>query len=257
MSRQRTGAKRHPVDPGATMPFLEHLRELRRRLIVSLLAVCVGAVVSFVFFDSIIALLFRPFAGLPANTGDQTLYINTIFEGFLIKIKVVLLSGLILSLPVHLYNGVKFVFPGLSASEKRVVAIALAASFTLLIVSSYYGYFKVIPISVRFLTAAGFIPDNVGLLLNYGRNVFYIFQFLLVTVVLFQLPILIEILMILNLVQRKTLVRASRFVVVGVFVLSAILTPPDFVSQLSLALPLVALYFLAILIARIFHFGEE
>ena len=78
-----------------------------------------------------------------------------------------------------------------------------------------------------------------------------------VSLVVFQSPVLLEILLIMNVVTRKTLLRLSRFVVVGIFILAAILTPPDFVSQVSIAVPLVGLYFLTILIARIFRWGEE
>jgi sec-independent protein translocase protein TatC len=84
-----------------------------------------------------------------------------------------------------------------------------------------------------------------------------IFQFLLITIIIFQLPIILEILMIMNLLGRRALLRASRFIVIGIFVLAAIVTPPDFISQVSLALPLVGLFFLTILIARIFNFGKK
>ena len=79
----------------------------------------------------------------------------------------------------------------------------------------------------------------------------------MMTIVLFQTPIVLELLMIMNILKRKTLLRASKYVIVGFFVLSAALTPPDFISQLSLALPLVGLFFLSILIAKIFRFGDE
>ena len=95
------------------------------------------------------------------------------------------------------------------------------------------------------------------MLLNYGQNIFYIFQYLLVSLVLFQLPILLEILLIVNIIKRKTLLKASRYMIVFIFILAAILTPPDFMSQVTLALPLIVLYFLTIFIAKIFKFGEE
>jgi len=238
------------------MTFIEHIKELRKRLIVSLLGLLIATIVCFIFYDSIILILYKPFETLNNSIEDKVLFVNTIFEGFLIKIRVALLSGVILSMPLHLYNLLKFIFPALTKKEKNVIIIALAASFLLVGPSAYYGYFEIIPISVAFLTNAGFIPNEVGLLLSFEKNVFYIFRFLLITLLLFQLPVILGILMAMNLVKRKDLLKFSRFIVVGIFVLAALLTPPDFVSQLGLALPLILLYFLTILVAKIFRFGE-
>ena len=94
------------------------------------------------------------------------------------------------------------------------------------------------------------------MLLNYNRNIFYILQFIFIALVLFQTPIVLELLLVANVLKRKTLLRFSRYIVVGIFALSALLTPPDFISQVSLAAPLIVLYFLTILIAKIFKFGE-
>jgi sec-independent protein translocase protein TatC len=244
-------------NPHGEMPFLEHLQELRKRIIVSMIAVLCAAVLSYVFFDPIVAFLFEPFRNIEAlQLREQILFVNTIFEGFLVRLKVAILAGIVFSLPVHLFNIIRFILPGLTGRERKIIFTALIASFCLIVLSFYYGYFKVIPISIAFLSSSGFIPEHVGLLLNYGRNIFVIFQFLLITIIMFQLPIILEILMIMNLLSRRALLKASRFIVVGIFVLAAIVTPPDFISQISLALPLAGLFFLTILIARIFDFGK-
>ena len=241
----------------SSMPFIEHIRELRKSLIVSLLSILVASVLAFIFYDHIISLLFRPFRFVYMDPGTEVLYVNTLLEGFLTKLKVVLLTGFLVSLPIHVYNLVRFVFPGLTGRERKIVSIVLASSFVLIAASAYYGFYKIIPISIRFLTTAGFIPDRVGMLLSFGKNIFYIFNFLLGTIVLFQFPLILEILMVMNVVKRRTLVRSSRFVIVGMFVLAAALTPPDFISQVSLALPMMLLYGLSLLIAKVFRFGEE
>jgi sec-independent protein translocase protein TatC len=97
----------------------------------------------------------------------------------------------------------------------------------------------------------------VVFLLNYQANVFYILTFILWAVLAFQFPLLMEILLVMNILKRKQVLRASRFVVVGIFIISALITPPDFISQLGVALPLMFFYFLALLVAKIFKFGEE
>lgn len=238
------------------MSLLEHLRELRLRIIISLIAAGGLSVVAYIFFNPIVAFLFQPFRRVNAlSARDEILFVNSLFEGFVVRIKVSILAGIVFSLPVHIYNLIRFVLPGLLPRERRIILASVAVSFVLVVSSFYYGYFQVIPLSLQFLSGSGFIPANVGILLNYGKNIFVIFQFLLLTVLVFQLPLVLEILLILNLVSRRGLWKASRYVIVGIFVLAAIVTPPDFVSQLSLALPLVALFLMTILVAKIFNFG--
>ena len=244
-----------------TMPFLEHAAELRRRVIISLLAVLLGAIACYLFYEPVLAVLLRPLHLLPAATATEAdgeyLFINTIFEGFLVRVKVALIAGAVLSLPVHLYNLVRFIFPGLTRRERRAVTATLAASFVLLLLGFFYSYYSVIPLSVRFLVSAGFIPPGVGLLLNFQRNVFFVFQFLLVFLLVFQIPILLVVLMMTGVVTRRALLRASRYAVVLIFALSAVVTPPDVVSQVSLAVPMVGMFFLSILIAKLLGFGAE
>ena len=243
-------------DTPTDVTLIDHLRELRNRVIVSAAAVLVGAVIAFLVYDWIFAFFYRPFAPLE-NTFGNTLFINTIFEGFTVKLKLSIIAGVILSFPVHIYNIVRFVLPGLLKRERKIVIMTLFVSFALVLFSFYYGYFYIVPLSVRFLTGMGFIPSGVGILLNYGRNIFYVLQFLLLTLLLFQLPVVVEILMIMNILKRRSLLKAARYIVLAIFAVAAVFTPPDFVSQLSVALPLIALFFLTILIARIFRFGEE
>ena len=244
------------------MPFLQHAAELRRRLLISLLAALAAAIGCYAFYEPVLAILLRPLDAVPdlaatEGGGAAYLFINTIFEGFLVRVKVALIAGVVLSLPVHLYNVVRFIFPGLTLRERRAISAALAASFALLLIGFFYSYYSVIPLSVRFLTSSGFTPPGVGLLLNFGRNVFFVFQFLLVFLVVFQVPIVLVVLMMTGAVTRGALLRASRYAVVVIFALSAVVTPPDVVSQVSLAVPMVGMFFLSILVAKLFGFGAE
>jgi len=240
-----------------SMPFLEHIRELRMRLIISFLSLVIASIIAFIFYKDIINILSKPLEGIKSSVTDQKLFVNSIYEGFLINIKISILVGLILSLPVHLYNAVKFIFPGLKPKERKIVLYSLLSSFFLIIISAYYGYFKLIPFSIKFLTGSGFVPERVGLLLNYGKNIFYIFQFLLAALLIFQLPLILELLLIMGIIKRRTLWKISRYIIVGIFIISAIATPPDVVSQVGFALPLIGLFFLALFVAKIFKFGED
>ncbi|MEW5818304.1 MAG: twin-arginine translocase subunit TatC [Spirochaetota bacterium] len=237
------------------MTILEHIKELRKRIIISLCAITCCGILAYILYAPIVTILFKPFELINSMNTENKLFVTTLFEGFLTKIKISAVAGIILSFPVHLYNFIRFVFPGLTSKEKKVIVIGLSVSFILILISFYYSYFKVIPLSVKFLMSTGFIPARVGMILNFEKNIFYILQFIFISLVVFQTPILLELLLIMNVFSRKALLKASRFVIVGIFVAAAILTPPDFISQLSLAVPLVVLYFLTILIAKIFRFG--
>ena len=239
------------------MTLFEHLSELRKKLIISIVAALAGSIISFFFFQYILDALLKPFSGIDTGRMQDLLFINTIFEGFFTKIKLSTLSGIVISFPVHLFNAVTFIFPGLHRREKRITIIALTVSFILIVFSFYYSYFNIIPVSVRFLTSRNFIPDQVGLLLNYNKNIYYVIQFLFITLVIFQVPVVLEILLILKVISRKQLLKSCKYIIIAIVIFSALLTPPDFVSQVALATPLIGLFFLTILIAHIFKFGER
>jgi sec-independent protein translocase protein TatC len=236
------------------MHIFQHLRELRKRLIISLITFSIFFILAFFIYDYIVDLFIKFYSS--SSLGDNKLFVNSIVEGMTTQIKVALITGLILSIPMHLYNIIAFTFPGLEAKEKRYIIIALVCSFILIILSIYLSYFKILPISIEFLTNGGFIPDDVGLLLNYKTNLFYALYFVFCSIIAFQSPIIFVMLMAFNIIKRKDALKFSRYIVVVIFIISAIVTPPDVVSQVGLALPLVILYFLAILVAKIFKFGE-
>ena len=244
-----------PRSPERHMTFLEHAEELRRRLIVSVIAALVAAGVCYGFYEWILNLLLAPLAAIQERLGEQQLYATSLFEGFLVRMKVALLAGGVASLPVHAYNGIRFVFPALQRKERRVIAAALWASMVLVCAGFLYGYHQVLPLSVDFLTGTGFIPERVGILLSYDRNVFFLLQILLMFALVFQMPVVLLLLLRGGVVTRRALLRASRFAIVGIFGVAALVTPPDVVSQIGLALPMVAMFFLTILIARILGLG--
>ncbi|HEY9053272.1 MAG TPA: twin-arginine translocase subunit TatC [Rectinemataceae bacterium] len=242
-------------NPGKVMPLIEHIRELRRLILQSLVAFVACFGVSFVLANQIAGIFTRQFASV-SSVVESTLVVTTIVEGFSSQVKVAVYAGLILSSPIHIFNLLRFVFPGLEPKQRRIILWCLAASFCLVVFGAYLGYFRIVPLAIRFLTNPYFVPKNVGYLLNYQTNIFYVFSFILWSLAALQLPLLMEILLMMGVLKRKTVFKASRFVIVGIFVLSAVITPPDFISQLGVALPLTFLYFLAILVAKIFKFGE-
>ena len=239
------------------MPLLAHLKELRTRLIISLLAFAIAFVLAYVFFAEIYLFLTFPLKKISSSFNENNLFVTSLLEGFLIKFKVSMLSSIIISFPVHVFNLIKFIFPALHRKEKKILIIILFCSFILFFSSFSIVYQKIIPYSVTFLTGSNFIQENVGLLLNYGQNIIYIFQFLFFSLMVFQLPIVLFVMIAMGLVKRSTLISQSRYLIIIIFILSAIITPPDPVSQLSVALPLILLFFITIFIAKILRLGGD
>ncbi len=237
------------------MPLLDHIRELRSLILLSLLGFLACFVATFIMSDSIIQVFTRQFASV-ASVVDSSLVVTTIIEGFSSQVKVAVYAGLILSSPLHFVNMLRFIFPMMTGRQRRTILLLLLASLVLIVLGSYISYFKIVPLAIAFLTNPYFVPDGVGYLLNYQANIFYVFSFILWSCLAFQLPLVMELLLMMNVLKRKSVFKASRFVIVGIFVFSAVITPPDFISQLGVALPMIVLYFLALLIAKIFKFGE-
>ena len=243
----------HPTQK--EMHILEHIREMRKAILISLAAYIIACIVAFTFSNRIISLFTNPFYYV-AGMLETTLVISNIAEGFLAQLRMTVIAGLILSLPVHVFGIIRFVFPGLTAREKRIIMIFLAVSLVFIVVGTYFVYFLLVPLVIDFLTRPLFVPQTVGIVLNYYNNIFYILTFILCAVLALQAPILLEILLILNVVKRRQVWKAIRFIIVGIFILSALVTPPDIASLLGIALPLTAFFFLALFIAKIFNFGD-
>ncbi len=237
-------------------PLIDHLSELRRRLLYTCVIVFIGSVVGFIFYSSLVQWLIAPYANLSLSS-DHTLYVNSLLEGFVTKIKFSVYSGLFLSVPFTLYHILRFVIPGLTFKEKRTLLFALCISTLLAGASFYLTYFRLIPYSIQFLSSAQFIPPHIGLILNFYHNIFYIFNLLIAAMILFQLPILLGCLLYLNILKRAPLWKAGRYIIIGILILSAIVTPPDIVTQLSISLPLTLLYFMVLVVAKIMNWGND
>jgi sec-independent protein translocase protein TatC len=253
---KRAGRKKETSEELQEMPLLSHLVELRKYVVISLVGLVAGFALSLALYDYILEFLFKPLLVLSPSADGNVLYVNSFAEGFLVRLKISALAAVILSSPLHLYNILRFVFPGLLTREKRILCITLVCSFLCILVSFFYSYYSILPVTITFLTSKGFIPENTGMLLNFGGNLFYILQFMFSALIVFQMPIILELFLILDFVKRKTLLAVGRYVIVLCFLVAAIITPPDFITQISLALPMTVFYYLTILVAKIFKFGE-
>lgn len=244
-----------PQADGGVMPVIEHIRALRNSILWSMTAFILACIVSFIFSTTFIELFTNQFKGV-SSVVNQTLVVSSVAEGFVAQLKMSVIAGFVLSLPIHVFELVKFIFPGLTKRERRILIFFLISSLVLITIGAYLAYFKIIPLAVNFLTNPYFVPEGVGFMLNYQENIFYVLSFILWSVLALQTPLLMEILLIMNILKRRQVLKASRYIIVGIFILAAIITPPDFISQLGVAVPLIAFYFLALLFAKIFKFGE-
>ena len=240
----------------AAMTYFGHLNELRKHLWFSVGMLLVGFTVSLIFFNDIIAVLTAPLVAAADQTGGE-LYLTTIYESLLARIKVSLVSGLVFTLPLHISNLLFFIFPALTSREKRIASVVVFAGFALVVFSVYYGYLYLIPYSIRFLTGGDIVAEGTSFLLGFTKNVFYIVQIFVALIVIFQLPLLMILLISLKVITVRAAFQGGRYVVVGAFILSAVLTPPDIVSQVMTALPLIFLYYMGLLVARVFRVGER
>lgn len=237
------------------LSMLDHIRELRGRIIWCLGTVIGTSILAYWRYDDILKMLYRPFEILESDKGTA-LYATSLFEGFAVRIKISVLAGVILALPVILYHVLKFVVPALHAPERRFLGWGLSVSGLLVLAGVVYGYYWIIPFCVKFMTGSEFVPSQVGLLLNFEQNIFYILQFILVFALVFQLPVVLTGLMAVNILSRKALMKSGRYFIVVFFIAAAVITPPDVVSQVAVAVPLVVLFYLSVWIAKIFGWGR-
>lgn len=232
-------------------PLLEHLIELRTRVIRALLALGVGFAICFYFADQILGLLVQPLKNAFPE-GEGQLIFTKLPEVFFVELKVALFAGFMLSFPVIANQLWAFVAPGLYAREKKAFLPFLLATPVLFGSGAALAYFVVMPVAFKFFL--GFGGEAGGLqvqaLPSAGDYLGLVMQFILAFGLTFLLPVLLLLLHRAGIVSRAQMVAARRYVIVGIFVIAAIVTPPDPGSQIVLAVPLWLLFEASLLLMR-------
>ena len=223
------------------MPFLEHLEELRWTLMRSLIAIFVGAIISFVFSKQIVN-----FLRLPSPADLKLVYLAPT-EGFMIYIKVAIFSGLVVALPYVAYEFWKFVVPGLLAKERKLVPPIVFFTVLCFFIGGAFAYLVLIPFAMRFLL--GFQTDYLEATITIGKYLGFVVTLILVFGVVFELPVLSFFLSKIGLLTPGFLRSKRRYGIATIFIVAALLTPPDIMTQLMLAFPLIALYEISILVS--------
>jgi sec-independent protein translocase protein TatC len=226
-------------------PLLDHLIELRRRLIMSMLALGAAFLVCLYFARPIFAFLVQPLL----RAGQGKLIYTDVFEAFFAQMKVAFFAGLMLSFPIIANQLWRFVAPGLYAKEKRALLPFLVLTPVLFLGGAAMAYYVAMPLALHFLL--GF-QGNIGgveqeALPAVGNYLSFVTKFLFGFGVAFLLPVLLMLLERAGLVTRRQLIRGRRYAIVAVFAVACVLAPPDIVSMVVMALPLVALYEFALI----------
>ncbi len=230
------------------LSFTAHLTELRTRLIRSFIAIAVGFLVSYAFVENIFEFLMKPM--LQAMPPDSPMVFTSLTEGFFTYFKLALTSGVCLASPVILYQLWRFIAPGLLEHEKRY-ALPFAMSVTaFFIAGAAFCYYVAFPSIFKFLMS--FSSDIVRPMPSIKEYLSFSSKLLLTFGLIFEYPPLVFFLAKVGILKGTWLARQRRYAIVLIFILSAVITPPDAVSQILMALPMMALYEFGIIIAKVF-----
>ncbi|MEE9559133.1 MAG: twin-arginine translocase subunit TatC [Candidatus Brocadiales bacterium] len=227
----------------------EHLEELRTRVILCMVAILACFAVCWVFKTDILLIASRPHSltmqdlGLPA-----TLKVLSYQEGFFAYLKLCIISAMFLAYPFLIYQAWGFVGVGLYPNERRYVKIFLPISFVAFITGSLFGYFFLIPLCLYFLL--NILGSAIEPIITMSQYITLVFLLTLALGIVFQIPLVMLLLARIGVCNAEDYARYRKHILLGIFVLAAIITPPDPFSQLSTAIPMLGLYELGILLVR-------
>lgn len=222
------------------MSLVEHLTELRSRLLKSIIAVVIGSTAAYCYVGEIVNFIAAP--------AGKLYYMNPA-EAFFAYMKVALFVGFLLALPVVLYQAWQFIMPALEAKERLIAFLLLPASLVLFFGGVLFAYFMVLPAAITFFI--GFSTDNLQPMFSLGQYLSFVLSFILPFGFVFELPLFILVLAKVGLIGSEFLTKRRKHVIVLSFVVGAVVSPtPDIFSQTMMAVPMILLYEVSILIVK-------
>ena len=226
------------------LTVLGHLRELRRRLFWSAIAVVIGFVICFIFRAWLFYFLEYPAHGLDFYYFQMTEPMSTIMM-------VSFAGGVILAMPVLVYHGIMFVAPALSRHEKNVVLLIIPWIFLMFLIGVAFGYFLLAPWTIWFLRTFG--ADFADLFPGMSNYMSFLAKLLLMTGLVFEMPVISTFLARIGVLKPEWLSSKRTIAIIAAFIAAAVITPPDPITQVLLAIPLILLYELSIFLAKLVY----
>ncbi len=248
--------------------FWDHIEELRKRLIISIIFIAVGASAGFYFSEELLNImefplrsrfqisLHNPYIKLITSSSPIKLVFLKPIEAIWTYLKLGLIAGLIIALPLVLYEIWLFIKPGLFPAERKYVRLFVAAAGIFFVIGGLFSFFIILPFAMKFLLSYG--TSELVPMLSVEQYVDFCLQFILSFGLVFELPFVLLILSAIGIVSPKGLAENRRYAVVGAFILGAVLSPsPDVFNQTLVAVPLIVLYEVGILLSSMFMKRRE
>jgi len=236
-------------------PFASYLLEIRKRLILSFIAVGAGFLICYYFSDSIFEILTAPLINNIQNIHvESTLIFRTVAEAFFTYMKVGFVAGLMLASPFILYQIWGLVVSRLDQDKRRYVLLFVLGGSLFFALGILFGYFVALPFGCKFLLR--YASNTIKPMPDMNEYLSFSVKFLLTFGLVFEFPILLLILARIGIVNAKMLAQKRRYAILLIFIFAFVISPPDLISQVLMALPLMGLYEVSILLCKIFAKGQ-
>ena len=230
------------VTPEEKLPFTEHLEELRWRLIIIIATITVWFGVCYTYSEDIMRFVQKPL--------NQKLIFISPTEAFFVNLKVAFFVAIFLSFPVIIYQLWAFVAPGLLEKEKKYTLPFVISATVCFVIGAAFSYFIVLPVGTKFLLS--FAGSELKPMISVNNYISFVGRFMIGSGVIFEFPVVIFFLSKIGIATPEFLSQKRGYAILGIFILSAVLTPPDIFTMFIMAIPLLALYEISIIIARLF-----
>ena len=238
---EKNPAQEVPPEDDGTMSLTAHLEELRSRIIKSLLAIAFGSCVAYFFLDEITTWLTLPVGKL---------YYMKPGEAFFTYLKIDIAAGFLIALPIIFYHVWRFFLPALTRGERAVLGILVPASVSLFFAGLAFSFFLILPTALKFFMGFGEESENLQTLFSFGSYFEFVILFVLPFGFVFELPLVIIVLGKLGILMSEKLGKYRRYVFFFSFVIGALVTSPDVITQIAVAIPVILLYEVGYLVVK-------
>ena len=239
--QEKNPAQEVPPEDDGTMSLTDHLAELRSRLIKALLAIAVGGCVAWFFLDEITNWMVQPVGKL---------YYMKPGEAFFTYLKIDIAAGFLIALPVIFYHAWQFFLPAMTRGERAVLGILVPASVLLFFTGLAFSFFLIMPTALKFFMGFGMESENLQTWFSFGSYFDFVIMFVLPFGFVFELPLVIIVAAKLGILTSEWLGKYRRYVFFFSFVIGALVTSPDVITQIAVAIPVILLYEVGYLVVK-------